>query len=267
MSVASVVIPAHNEAATIERNLAYLFQDVWPLKLDVLVVCNGCTDETASRAREAVAGIRVLEIEDPSKAVAVRVGNEASGCFPRVHVDADVVLSGADLRRLIQPLQDGGVLAAAPRRVLVTARSSLAVRWYYDVWERLPRACDGLSGRGVVALSEEGQARVDAFCEVMGDEDLAMSEAFAPSERVLVQDAEVRVAAPRRFGDLVRRGVRAAAGDVRVTRATARLQRSSFWRELCGAVVHHPTLIVKVPVFVAVSAVIGVLARRAIRRG
>ncbi len=265
--IASVVIPAHNESATIGRNLTYLYQGVWDGELEVLVVCNGCSDDTAERAREAAAGAHVLEIGRPSKAEAMRVGNASSAVFPRVHLDADVVLAGEDLRRLVEPLLAGTALAAAPQRVLVTQRSSLVVRWFYDVWEHLPRVESGLFGRGAVALSAEGQSRVDALPEVMGD-DLAVSDAFADTERVVVGDAVVRVVAPRHLADLVRRRVRVITGNAQADAAGLRRPDSSTsWRDLRHLVATHPTLAPKVPVFLAVTAASRLLARRAIRSG
>ena len=265
--IASVVIPAHNEAATISRNLTYLYQGVWDHELEVLVVCNGCTDDTAERAREAAVGAHVLEIGRPSKAEAMRLGNASSEVFPRVHLDADVVLAGPDLRRLVEPLQAGSALAAAPQRVLDTHRSSWVVRWYYDVWEHLPRVESGLFGRGAVALSAEGQSRVDALPEVMGD-DLAVSDAFTDAERVVVEDAQVRVVAPRHLSDLVRRRVRVITGNAQADAAGVRRPDSSTtWRDLRRLVAEHPGIAHKVPVFLGVTAASRLLARRAIRSG
>lgn len=264
--IASVVIPAHNEAATIGRNLARLYHGVWD-EIEVLVVCNGCDDATAVRAREAALGVRVLEISQPSKAEAMRVGNAASSVFPRVHLDADVVLGGEDLRRLIEPLQDGSLLAVAPQRVLVTARSSIAVRWYYDVWERLPQVRAGLFGRGAVALSAEGQSRVDALPPLMSD-DLAASEAFEPEERRVVEDAVVYVRTPRHLTDLIRRRTRVVTGNAQADAEGARQPGSvTTWRDLGTLVVQHPGLLPKLPVFLGVTAVSRLLARRQVRAG
>lgn len=52
------------------------------------------------------------------------------------------------------------------------------MRWYYDVWQRLPQVREGLFGRGMIVLSPEGHERVRALPQVMSD-DLAMSESFA----------------------------------------------------------------------------------------
>ena len=265
--MASVVIPAHNEAATIGRNLARLCYGIWDDQIEVLVVCNGCSDDTAARARGAMSGIRVLEIGEPSKAEAMRIGNAASTVFPRVHLDADVVLSGDDLKRLIEPLQEGVVLAAAPQRVLVTARSSVPVRWYYDVWQWLPQVRSGLFGRGVVALSAEGQRRVEALPRLMSD-DLAASEAFAPHERMVVEEAVVLVQAPHHLADLVRRRIRVVTGNAQADAAGARHEGSSTtWGDLVRVGAEHPSLLPKLPLFLAVTAVSRILARRRIRAG
>ncbi len=58
----SVVIPAHDEAAVIGRCLDALFTGFEPGELDVVVVCNGCTDDTASAARASGHPVRVVEL-------------------------------------------------------------------------------------------------------------------------------------------------------------------------------------------------------------
>lgn len=264
--IASVVIPAHNEAATIGRRLAYLYQGVCDHELEVLVVCNGCSDDTAVRAREAATDARVLEVACPSRAEARRIGDASSAVFPRVHLDADVVLAGGDLRRLVAPVRAGTVLAAAPRRVLVTQRSSLLVRWYYDVWEHLPRVTEGLFGRGAVALSAEAQDRVDALPDLVGD-DVAVSDAFSDDERMVVQGAEVHVLAPRHLSDLVRHRVQVVVGNAQADAAHVRRPgTSTSFRDLLHVVAAHPLLTPKVPVFLAVTALSRLLGRRALHR-
>ncbi len=105
--------------------------------------------------------MRVIEIPEPSKAEAVRVGNAACSTFPRVHLDADVVLSGASLRGAGRARwRRGGPWRPRPGGSCPRTGAACLVRAYYDVWERLPQVRAGLFGRGAFALSEEGQARV-----------------------------------------------------------------------------------------------------------
>jgi hypothetical protein len=80
-------VPAHDEHDVIGRLLTGLCRG--DDRLDVVVVCNGCTDGTAAVAR-TFPGVRVIETPVASKRVALRLGNEAARDFPRVYVDADV---------------------------------------------------------------------------------------------------------------------------------------------------------------------------------
>ena len=267
MAVASVVIPAHNEAATIGRNLRALRRGTRDDDLEVVVVCNGCTDQTAEAARAADPRARVIEIDEPSKAEAVRVGNTATEVFPRVHLDADIELSGTDLLSLLEPLSRRGVLATGPRRDVPKTGCSRWVRWYYEVWESLPQVESGLFGRGVVALSEEAQARVSALPRMLSD-DLGMSDAFSAQERCVVSTAVAVVHPPRTVRDLVRRRIRISTGNTQAARLGVRRPASrTRLRTLLALSVSRPGLALRVPVFLGVHVAALVGARRAVRAG
>lgn len=264
--LASVVIPAHNEARVIGRLLRRLATGVAPGDLEIVVVCNGCTDDTAAVAR-AVSGVRVIEVPDPGKTNAVRVGGLACGAYPRAHVDADVEVSGGDLLRLAAEVRSGDVLAAAPRRVLPTAGSSWPVRAYYRVWQDLPQVRTGLFGRGVIVLSAAGQARVDALPDVLSD-DLAISEAFLAHERRVVEDAVVVVHPPRTVGDLLRRRVRVVTGNAQASALGVRRTSSITTVGVLGRMaVRAPAVGLRMPVFLAFTVLARARARRPVRSG
>lgn len=267
MAIASVVIPAHNEAGTIGRSLTALRRGVHEDDLDVVVVCNGCTDTTAAVARAADPLARVIEITQPSKAEAMRVGASVSTVFPRVHLDADVELSGTSLRALLQPLSEPGVMATAPERHLPRDGCSVLVRWYYDVWEELPNVRAGLFGRGAVALAEQAQGRVARNPDLLND-DLVMSDAFSGRERRVVPGAIAVIRPPRNVRDLVRRRIRVATGNVQASRAGARRASSrTTLRPLARMALRRPVLAPRVAVFVTVNAVARLAARRAVQAG
>ena len=267
MAVASVIIPAHNEAATIGRNLLALRQGTGASDLDVVVVCNGCTDQTAEVARRADPLARVIEIQQPSKAEAVRVGNTATDVFPRVHLDADIELSGTAVMQLLEPITRDHVLATAPRRDVPKASCSRWVRWYYDVWESLPQVESGLFGRGVVVLSEQAQARVAALPRMMSD-DLGMSDSFSGDERRVVPGAVAVIHPPRTLRDLVRRRIRIATGNTQAARLGVRRPASrTSTRTLLGLAVSRPGLGLRLPVFLGVHVAARLGARRAVRSG
>jgi glycosyltransferase involved in cell wall biosynthesis len=213
--VTSIVIPAHNEAGVIGRLLRQMTSDANPGEFDVIVVANGCTDETAEVAAKFGPAVRVLSIPVPSKHAALTAGDQVASDFPRIYLDADVELHSSDLRALGEALQRPGVLAVAPRRELALTGRPWLVRWYYDVWTQLPEVREGLFGRGVIGVSALGHARMADLPPVLAD-DLAASLAFTPEERYIVPNARVLIHPPRTFGDLLRRRVRAVVSVAQI---------------------------------------------------
>ncbi|MER7557255.1 glycosyltransferase [Nocardioides sp. NPDC126508] len=263
--IASVVVPAHNEAAGLSGNLTALLDGIPRGAVDVVVVCNGCTDDTAAVAR-TVPGVRVLEIAEASKARAVEVGNLAAHTFPRLHLDADVRLTGTDLLRLVDALDEDGVLAVAPERTIPLAASSWPVRAYYRVWQALPNVRSGLFGRGAFCLTAVGQARVAAAGNGLMNDDLVASELFTPAERRVVAEATVVVRPPRTVKDLVRRRIRVATGNAQADDHGARNGSTSL-SDLLALGLRQPSIGLRVPVFMTVTLVARMLSRRAVRTG
>jgi Glycosyl transferase family 2 len=215
----SVVIPAHEEAAVIGRCLDALFTGFMPGELDVVVVCNGCTDQTAAVARSCGHPVRVVELASASKPAALRVGDAAASTFPRLYLDADVMLPGSAARRVLQRLRSGAVAARPPIRYDSEA-SSAPVRSYYRARSRVPAVLGSLWGAGVYGLSAAGRRRFGTFPDLVAD-DLWVDGLFDSGEVEIVDCAPVVVVAPRRSRDLVRvlrrvyvgKGERAAAPD------------------------------------------------------
>lgn len=263
--IASVVVPAHNEAKGLSENLTALLDGIPHGAVEVVVVCNGCTDDTAAVARK-VPGVRVLEIAEASKARAVEVGNASATTYPRLHLDADVRLTGTDLLRLVDALDEDGVLAVAPGRSIPTEHSSWPVRAYYRVWQSLPAVRSGLFGRGAFCLTAEGQARVAAAGTSLMNDDLVASELFTPAERRVVTDATVVVRPPRTVKDLVRRRIRVATGNAQADAHGARHGSTSF-SDLLMLGLRQPAIGLRVPVFMTVTLVARMLSRRAVRTG
>jgi glycosyltransferase involved in cell wall biosynthesis len=203
LPLGSVVIPAHNESTGIGRCLDALFAGgVAPGELDVVVVCNGCADDTAAVARTSGHPVRVIELEAASKPAALRVGDEAALALPRIYLDADVVLQASAARAVLKRLRAGAVAARPPIRYASSA-SSAPVRSYYRARSRVPALLGSLWGAGVYGLSEAGRSRFDAFPDVVAD-DLWVDRQFAPSEIEIVDCPPVVVAVPRRARDLLR---------------------------------------------------------------
>jgi len=200
---ASVVIPAHNEEAVIGRCLAAL-RDVGTGSdaFEVIVVANGCTDETAARAREAAPDAVVLELQVASKTGALNAGDAASRAPTRIYLDADVELTGAAVFELVRVLVEGEVACAAPRMEVDLRGRPWIVRAFYRTFLALPYGSEGLVGNGVYALSREGRSRFREFPEITAD-DLFVRNLFSDSERRSVETVAFTVHPPRSAHGLV----------------------------------------------------------------
>lgn len=212
---ASVVVPAHDEAAGIQTTLTSLLASAAAGEFEVVVVCNGCTDDTADRAAQ-VPGVRVEQIGAASKVAALGRGDEIATVFPRVYLDADVELTTAGLRALVRALEAPDVRVAGLRGKVRTGASTRAVRWYFDFRQRLPVFHQGIIGAGVYALDEDARARFEAWPAVLGDDQYVL-RLFGRHERVLVDDHHTVVHAPPDLRTLLRRQLRVRRGNRELT--------------------------------------------------
>jgi glycosyltransferase involved in cell wall biosynthesis len=263
----SVIVPAHNEARVIRRLLGPLISTARPGEFEVIVVANGCTDDTADVAAAFGPPVRVLSTPVASKSAALAAGDDAAAGFPRVYADADIELGAEDVRALARALDNPGILAAAPHRELALAGRPWLIRWYYDVWSRLPEVQRGLFGRGVICVSEVGHKRIASLPQVMAD-DLIASLSFTPAERVIADGARVVVHPPRTVGDLLRRRVRATVGVTQIELAADTPEASARTRpgDLLAIARQSPVMAARVAVFAVMSVLARAKARRAIAR-
>ncbi|MAG30567.1 MAG: glycosyl transferase [Deltaproteobacteria bacterium] len=207
----SIVIPAHNEGRVLGRCLEPIVRGACVGELEVIVVCNGCTDDTADVAREFGPLVRVLETDRPSKNYALNLGDAEAKGFPRFFVDADIVLPLESIRRVSDVLEQGRFLGAAPRmRVDLSARS-WPIRAFYDIWMRTPYVNEDMLGCGVYAISEEGRKRFDRFPDIIAD-DCFVRLLFDEDEKTSVDDAWFLMTPPQTLHSLIHINVRRAVG-------------------------------------------------------
>ncbi len=255
----SVIIPAHNEAGRIGANLT-LLTDGLPDEFEVIVVTNGCTDNTADVVR-GFPRVQLIDLPEAGKAAALRAGDRAANHLPRIYLDADVPLSSKEAMALAQAVSQPGVHAATGRRRLVTRGSALPVRAYYAVNRRLPVFNDGLFGRGVIALSPAGRSRFDEFPDLIAD-DLFLDSLFEAGEKRHLDEVVTTVTAPRRTSQLVRRLARVRLGNRTMRMAVAaRPARPSSW--LKDVVLPRPWLWPAGVCYAAVTITAEMMSRRA----
>jgi hypothetical protein len=144
----------------------------------------------------------VLESDQASKPAALRRAEAVASAFPRIFLDADVVLSGPSAAALIEALTSGDRPAGRPRFRYDTQGASAPVRAYYRARMRAPSVLSSLWGAGVYGLGADGRARFGEFPDVTA-EDLFVDSLFDRSEIVIVDTDPVVVTTPRRSRDLL----------------------------------------------------------------
>ncbi len=265
----SVVVPAHNEQRSLRRCLRALVEP-GANDLEVLVVCNGCSDATADVARSFGPAVTVLEIGEASKPLALDAGDRRAGHFPRFYVDADVEVTSATLRRLAGLMERGGYLAAATTPELSTAHCSWIVRSYYRLWSRLPQVGDSLVGGGVYGTTGPGRSRFGRFPAGVAD-DAYVSAQFRPEERLRAAGCTSVVRPAATLGELYRSRRRVHLWNRSAGRAAGpgggighRRGLLPGWLVVVG---REPARLLDLPSYLAVTGAAKVAARRASSTG
>lgn len=215
-STGAVIIPAYNEAAVIGRTLTRLGPLLDDPDVDVLVVCNGCVDDTAAAARR-FPGATVLEIEAASKTAAMNAGDRATDRWPRLYLDADIDVEPSAVYAVFRELsRPGAVVAARPESAYDSAGASWPVRAYYRARTRIPEDGVRLWGAGGYAVSRQGHERFPAFPEVTADDSYVDAQ-FAEHEKTVVATVPMRIRTPQTSSALLKILTRHRRGDVELT--------------------------------------------------
>ena len=208
-----------------------------------------------------------METPRPSKVAALDLGDAAVSTYPRIYLDADIVVTPETVQDLCAALAGPGApLVAVPSRHLELAGRPLVVRAYYAVQRHLPAFELGLFGRGLVALSREGRDRFGTFPEQVAD-DLFLDSLFTTDERVRLPGLTTSVETPLRVRDLLDRLTRVRRGNAalrarRPRRRRAAVRPSDRWSWLRDVVVPRPWLAPAGVVYAAVTLVAERRARR-----
>jgi len=188
----SVLIPAHNEADWLPACLdALCAADPVAGPVEVIVVANGCTDDTAELARRKAPAfeargwaLRVLELAQGSKLAALNAGEAAARGAVLVYLDADVLISPPLLAQLA-----GALAEDAPRYASgmpqVTTSGDWVTRHYTRFWQTTGFMTHGVPGFGVFAMNRAGRARWGDWPDIISDDTFARLN-FRPEERIAV---------------------------------------------------------------------------------
>ena len=222
MTPCTIILPAHDEAGYIDACLDHVLAQDHAGPVALVLVANGCRDDTAGRARAhapafAARGwrLRVEELAQGGKIGALNHGDACAGPGVRLYLDADIRMGPRLLSGIMRVLDVPRPRYAGGRLVVAPARSAVS-RAYARFWQKLPFVAQGVTGAGLFAVNEAGRARWGAFPQVISDDTFARLQ-FAQDERFLV-DEPYEWPLVEGFGPLVRVRRRQDAGVAEIAR-------------------------------------------------
>ena len=218
----TIIIPAHNEEAVIERCLVTVLADAPPEgRAQIIVAANGCNDRTVEIARRIAPDAIVLDLPEGSKTKAMNAAHKEALHFPRIYLDADVQCSYHSLAALAEVLREPGIMAASPRINIDLSRSNWLVRAYYRVWLTQPYVTRAMVGSGCFGISQAGYEAIGDFPPITGDDIWVHSRFREEQRRNVAFDADgeevfFTVSPPRRAIDQIRVETRRRLGNAEV---------------------------------------------------
>ena len=253
----TIIIPAHDEAQVIGRTLGHLQVGMQPGEFHMVVVANGCSDDTAARARAAAPAAKVIETPRRGKTHALNLGRMAAppGAI-LICLDADLEVTAEALRALIAPLRRGEALAACGRMDVLTELSSPAVRAFYRGWRLNPYFGRGKFG-GLFALTPEAAGRVFPLPPVTADDEF-VRRSFAADETAFIPTCIFTARAPRTLGSLLRVRRRSLRGARAIGRMGKPSPEGASALGMAARVLARPADIPAFAVFAAVMATVRV---------
>jgi glycosyltransferase involved in cell wall biosynthesis len=207
MSVA-VIIPAHDEEVALRRCLAGLAQQTYPGAVEVIVVANGCEDDTVGVALECRAqlpsnfALRVIELPVAAKWQALNAADEAAESESRVYLDGDIVLSPNALQGLVGILAEDGPRLAQPEVAVARGPNSYPVRAFVRVWSTLPYVRSQVLGLGCYAVNARGRELWDTF-PPLGADDTFVRFRFDDADKRVVHGATMTLSFPTSLRELI----------------------------------------------------------------
>jgi cellulose synthase/poly-beta-1,6-N-acetylglucosamine synthase-like glycosyltransferase/peptidoglycan/xylan/chitin deacetylase (PgdA/CDA1 family) len=241
----SVVVPAWNESAGIERSVRSLAASDYP-DFEVIVVDDGSDDDTAALVEAlSLPRVRVIRQENTGKAGALNHGIDAAVHDLIATADADTVFEPDTLRRLVQPFRNPEVGAVAGN-AKVGNRRGLLGRWQHieyvigfnfdrrlcDVLRCVPTVPGAASAFRRAALEAAGGFSRATLAE---DTDIALAIGRAGWHVACAEDARAWTEAPESLSALWRQRYRWSYGTLQAVWKN----KAAIWQPGQGRVGHR----------------------------
>jgi len=244
----SVVIPAYNEAAGIAATVRSMAASRYRGRLEIIVVDDGSTDDTAAIARGlGIPDVYVITQPNTGKPGALNRGIAEARSEILVLVDGDTVFEPGTIERLVAPLSDPEI-GAVSGNTKVGNRGGFIGGWQhleyvmgfnldrrmYDMLGVMPTVPGAIGAFRRQALRQVGWVSHDTLAE---DTDLTMALCRTPWRIVYTADAIAWTEAPASLRQLWKQRYRWSYGTMQAMwkhrRAVIEHGRSGRFGRLC----------------------------------
>jgi cellulose synthase/poly-beta-1,6-N-acetylglucosamine synthase-like glycosyltransferase/peptidoglycan/xylan/chitin deacetylase (PgdA/CDA1 family) len=221
----SVVIPAYNEAAGIAATIHSMATSTYGGRLEIIVVDDGSSDETAAIARGLdIPYLRVIRQANTGKAGALNRGIAAARSEILILVDGDTVFEPDTIGRLVAPMRAADVGAVSGNTRVANRRGFLGGwqhveyvmgfnldRRLFDMLGTIPTVPGAIGAFRRAALSAVGGISTGTLAE---DTDLTMALCRTPWRVVYAPAAVAWTEAPSSLSQLWRQRYRWSYGTI-----------------------------------------------------
>ena len=212
--MATVIIPAHNEATVIAQCLDSIAGQESVER--IIVACNACTDNTAKIVK-LYEKVHCLELVMASKTNAINEAEKYISSYPVFYIDADTCLGPGAIQEVTRVMTNNRLLLAAPTPVVSATYSSWPVRTFYRVWLNLPYIKEGVIATCSYVIAREGRKRFSHFPEVISDDGFVRGH-FETCELANVASAKIYINAPKDLLSLIKIKTRARLGNIQLSK-------------------------------------------------
>ena len=240
----SVIVPAYNEEKVVVQTISSLLNQCYAGELEIVIVDDGSTDDTAIICEEAYGAhpqVTILRKQNGGKASALNFGIARARHDVVIGLDADTVFDDDTVAELVKPLESAHVAAVAGN-AKVGNRINLVTRWQaleYVTSQNLDRRAFALLDCITVVPGAVGAWRRSVVLEVGGfkedtlaeDQDLTLSMRRAGYSVAYADGAVAYTEAPDTLRGLAKQRFRWSFGTLQCTWK----HRSAFFRSRYGS--------------------------------
>jgi cellulose synthase/poly-beta-1,6-N-acetylglucosamine synthase-like glycosyltransferase len=259
----SITIPAHNEGRVIARALNSILANKLDRPLQVVVVANGCSDDTAEVVRRFASQVELIETPVGSKTHALNLGDRAARYDLRAYLDADIELSPNALQCVVDAFNDPTVRLAMPQPRHVYRGRNPILAGYYALWRSMPYVEKGAMAGGFYCIDRQLRGRFSEFPAITADDKFVRNLA-KPGERRVLEDCHATITMPATFRGLLSHKTRWTYGNLELAASRPDLEENDRNKHegALGHLLRRPWLWVNVPAFLFVYAYAQIAARK-----